>query len=53
MDLGHKGVKGNKPLPQIRQEIDPEFFNIQFKINGKVFKIAVDNLLKFGKLIND
>lgn len=47
MDLGHKGVKANKPLPQIQSEIDPGFFNIQFKINGKVFKIAVDGLLKF------
>ena len=49
MDLGHKGVKANKPLPQIQSEIDPGFFNIQFKINGKVFKIAVDGLLKFEK----
>tara|TARA_R100000458_G_scaffold59951_1_gene73168 strand:- start:2183 stop:2776 length:594 start_codon:yes stop_codon:yes gene_type:complete len=49
MEIGHKGVKANKSLPQIQSEIDESFFEIKFKINGKVFKIAVDGLLKFEK----
>ena len=41
------GQKNKKILPHIDEEIDPSFFSIKFKINDRIFKIAVDKLLKF------
>ena len=46
MKIGQKDQK--KKLVQDKNTfIDPSFFQIQFSINGKVFKQAVDGLLAF------
>ena len=46
MEIGQKEQK--KKLVQDKNTfIDPSFFKIQFSINGKVFKQAVDGLLTF------
>ena len=46
MKIGQKDQK--KKLVQDKNTfIDPTFFQIQFSINGKVFKQAVDGLLSF------
>jgi len=53
------GQKRSKRLVDDTQEfIDPGFFQLSFKINGKVFRKAVDNLLQFesedlGELTDD
>lgn len=41
----HRG----KLLTEGSSEIDPSFFQIKFKINNKVFKKSVDDLLTFDK----
>jgi hypothetical protein len=42
------GQENKKKLVYDKEEfIDPSFFKIQFEINGKVFKKAVDGLLAF------
>ena len=42
------GQTNKKKLSYDKEEfIDPRFFKIQFEINGKVFKKAVDGLLAF------
>jgi len=41
----HRG----KALRQGSSEIDPAFFDIRFRINNKVFKKSVDDLLTFDK----
>ena len=46
MELGHQ-VKHRKSLPSTETTIDSAFFDLKFKINGKIFKIAVDHLLRF------
>ena len=45
MDIGQKNKK--KLVYDKEEFIDPSFFKIQFEINGKVFKKAVDGLLAF------
>ena len=45
MELGQKNKK--KLVHDKEEFIDPSFFKIQFEINGKVFKKAVDGLLAF------
>lgn len=46
MELGQKDQK-KKLVKDKEAFIDPSFFKIQFSINGKVFKQAVDGLLAF------
>lgn len=41
------GQKNKKSLPKVEQDIDPAFFEVKFKLNDRVFKIAVDTLLSF------
>lgn len=41
------GQKNKKRTPVIKEDIDPAFFEVKFKIDGKIFSIAVDDLLKF------
>jgi hypothetical protein len=45
MDLGQSNQR--KLVKDKEEFIDPSFFKIQFEINGKVFKKAVDGLLAF------
>jgi len=45
--IGNKNSK--KALDEGSHDIDPSFFEIKFKINGKVFKKSVDDLLSFDK----
>ncbi len=45
MELGQKRKK--RLVPDDEEFIDPEFFHLEFTINGMVFKKAVDGLLAF------
>lgn len=41
------GQKNKKAVKRIEHQVDDEFFDVKFKINGKIFDVAVRELLSF------